>query len=722
MKSGRPVHGMRLVVVLAVTSVALIAAAFGPASASAATWSPCMYALIPIDCATYDMPADRTGAFAGTTKVRAMRQSAPEGPRMGTIFVLAGGPGQGSAAMMELMASLFGGANRYDVVAIDQRGSGESEPLNCPRIESGDFPFSGADPKGDWAITQCSDAIGGARVGYNTAEAVADIEAIRADLGVGPIALFGVSYGTKLAMAYAKTYPQNTRSLLLDSLVPVDEPSSFDTDSLAALRTALGELCGSGRCKGINRAPVTGLTKVASRLGRTPIPSFNVTQSGRVVQSQIDDDALFNVILQADFNLFIFNQLPSAISTALRGDYTQISRLYAIASGLYAVEFSRRAANAAAKRVPRSAKKVERKAGAKIRGRDAEQLAAFSNTMNIATTCADLAPPWTRGEDLAGRQAAIVAAANALPNDVFSPFSRSTIRDNSLAAICRGWRQSTTQPAIPAGPLPDVPTLALNGSLDLRTPVSWAQRSIAGSPKAELAVIAATGHSVIGTDVSGCALSLAKRFLIFGSTDGKCNQKPQPLPVAPVPPRSLAGVSLPRGSCRGVTARRCTQLRRALYAGYLAMRDSVDQLVLGNMFAGPGLYGGSWFMDIDISDDLTELLPVGISMLGLSNVPGTSVSGSLDLTAFPLASGSLRITTGFADEVRVNVFGRVAYDRANDRLTLTTRGRNRGVSARIGRRSGNARAAVKYVNRNELRLRVNYSRAAGLPPAGAFAR
>lgn len=717
MKSGRP-----LAVILSLAALSFFATILAPTSASAATWSPCVYALIPIDCATYDLPADRTGAFPGTTKVRAMRQSAPEGPRMGTIFVLAGGPGQGSAAMMDLMASLFGGANRYDVVAIDQRGSGESEPLNCPRIESGDFRFDGADPKTDWAITQCSDAIGGARVGYNTAEAVADIEAIRADLGVGPIALFGVSYGTKLAMAYAKTYPQNTRSLLLDSLVPVDEPSSFDTESVAALRGALGELCQSGRCKGINRAPVAGLAKVSSRLARTPIPTFNVTPTGRVVQSQINDDALFSVILQADFNLFIFNQLPSAITSALRGDYTQISRLYAIASGLYAVEFSKRAANAAAKRVPRPTKKVERRAGAEIRGRDAEQLAAFSNTMNVATTCADLAPPWTRGDDLSGRQAAILAAADAIPNEAFSPFSRSTIRDNSLAVICRGWRQSATQPAIPAGPLPDVPTLALNGSLDLRTPVSWAQRSIAGNPKAELAVIGATGHSVIGTDISGCALSLAKRFLIFGATDGKCNSKPQALPVAPLPPNSLRAVALPRGSCRGVSRSRCATLRRSLNAGYLAMRDSIDQLVLGNMFAGPGLYGGSWYLDIDISDDLTELLPIGISMSGVSNVPGTSVSGSLNLTTFPLASGTLRISTDSGDEVRVSFFGRVAYDRANDRLTFTTRGRNRGVSARIGRSSGKARAAVKYVSRNELKLRVNYSRAAGLAPAGSFAR
>ncbi len=679
--------------------------------------------MVAIDCATYDMPLDRTGVVPGTVKVRAMRMAAPEGPRIGTLFVVAGGPGQGTLAMAELMSSLFGGANRYDVIAIDQRGSGSSEPLNCPRIEASNFKFEGDEPKTDWPITQCSNALGVARFSYNTAEAVADLEAVRADLGVGQISLFGVSYGTKVAMAYAKTYPGATRSLLLDSLVPTDEPSTFDVDSVAALRRALGELCKSRRCKGINRAPVSGLGRVANRLARQPIPSFAISPSGRVTESQLDDDALFQIVLQADFNPFIFNQLPSAITTALRGDYAQIARLHAIVTGAFGVEMSRRAARSVARSVPKRKRHVQRKPGKRLRGRDAAALAEFSNTMNIATSCADFNPPWARGGDLAGRQDAIVAAANAIPNATFSPFSRSTVRDASLAVICRGWQQSATAPTLPVGPLPPVPTLALNGSLDLRTPNAWAERSVAGNPNAELSLIPSTGHSVIGTDASGCALSLAKRFLIFGATDGKCNRKTPALPVAPLPARSLKSLRTPGGSCRGLRGRRCSAAKREVLAGYLAMRDSFDQLILGNMFEGPGLYGGAWFLDFDISDDLTELLPIGVSLLGVANTPDSSVSGSVGLTSLPNISGKLRVSGGSSRDFRVNVSGRIAYDRSDDRLTLSARRGKQRVTVRVrGKGRGAASSASFAATRAGLRLRVNYARAVGLAPAGTFGR
>ena len=116
---------------------------------------------------------------------------------------------------------------------------------------------------------------------------------------------------------------------------------------------------------------------------------------------------------------------------------------------------------------------------------------------------------------------------------------------------------------------------------DLRTPVSWAQRAIVGDPSAQLVRIPNNGHSVIGTDISGCALSLAKRFLIFGGTDGKCRQTAPPIPIAPRPASSLNGVKLLPGRCRGLRGSRCTRARKQIAGGYLALRDTFDQLLLG---------------------------------------------------------------------------------------------------------------------------------------------
>ena len=49
-----------------------------------------------------------------------------------------------------------------------------------------------------------------ARQHYTTPDSVADMEAIRAELGVEKLTLFGISYGTELAIAYARAYPRTS--------------------------------------------------------------------------------------------------------------------------------------------------------------------------------------------------------------------------------------------------------------------------------------------------------------------------------------------------------------------------------------------------------------------------------------------------------------------------------------------------------------------------------
>lgn len=680
-----------------------------------------MFASTPVDCATYELPLDRTGAVAGTVKVRATRVSAPEGPRLGTLFVIAGGPGQESLEMIGLL-SAFDGANRYDIVAIDQRGSGRSEPLSCPRIQSGNFRLDGGDPNTDWPISQCSNSLGAARYAYNTAEAVADLDAVRADLGVSQVTLFGVSYGTKVAMAYAKLHPHNTRALLLDSLVPTEEPGAIDLASIAALRSSLSQICGSRRCRGINSSPIGGLARVARLLARKPLPAYSISAKGKIIKNMIDDDALFSIVQEADFNGYIFNQLPGAITTARRGDFAQIVRLFGIVNGDYEIEMYKRKARSVARKLSRTKRRAVRAPGRRLRGREVEELYTFNDTMHLATSCADLDPPWQRGAAPSERQAGLVAAAAAIPNSGFYPFSRGTVRDRSLAALCRGWQQSPVAPALPSGPLPEVPTLALNGALDMRTPVTWAQRAVSGNSKAELVVLPHTGHSVIGSDPSGCALSLAKRFLIYGETDGKCHRNPPPLPIAPLPPSSLASIKTPRGKCRGMKRRTCRAAKRQLAASYLAIRDTFDQFLLGNLMAGPGLYGGAWEVVFDISDELFDLVPDKISLQGVSNVPGVSVAGSFGLEDFPAIRGRMRVGGFAARGASVNVSGRLALDRAADRLVLSLRRGKQSASIRLRGRGKSARATAFATSRSGLRLRANYARVVGVAAGGSVGR
>jgi pimeloyl-ACP methyl ester carboxylesterase len=695
-------------------SLATLAVAFAaaPASAAPTDWQPCVYAALAYDCATFTFPVDRTGAVSGETKVRAVRVAATEGPRMGTLFVIAGGPGQTAQAMVALMTSYFEGANRYDIVGVDQRGSGTSEPLNCPRLETGGFTFDGGDPTTDRPFTDCSVSLGAQRAGYNTAEAVADLDAVRAELGVDTASFFGVSYGTKVALAYAQAHPSNTKALLIDSVLPTNMPGAFDLDSFAASRGALRRICASGRCNGIGGSPVSNMAKLATRLERKPVTTFLVSPTGKVSETKLDAIGLTDILFSADLNFFIYNQIPGMLTQSLRGDTAQLERLYAIVNGAFGASDTLAGAKRIARRIPKSATtSVTRKPGDRLAGRDAEALAQFSNTMFFATTCADFNPPWTRSLDVSNRQPAIVAAANAIPESSFYPFSRTTGRDNSTSAYCRGWQQQPTPPAIAQGPLPDVPTLALNGDLDLRTPTAWAKRATSGDSKAQVIQIENAGHSVIGTDVSGCALSLAKRFLIFGATNGKCDSAAPPVPIAPRPVTSLNNVRSLPGTCSGLRGAACTRAKRILLAGYLGLRDTIDQAFIGYMDVGPGLLGGIWEMEYDLADDLS-VIPVGLQLTGVSNVPGVYVSGSMNFDTIPQIDSTLRI-----GPYRTDVSGRIRYDRAGDDITLHGRRGNTRVSIRI--RPDSRRAASASISAAKLKFQRNYALAAS-PPISAL--
>ena len=266
---------------------------------------------------------------------------------------------------------------------------------------------------------------------------------------------------------------------------------------------------------------------------------------------------------------------------------------------------------------------------------------------------------WAHGAAalIAGRQAAIDAAANALPASDFYPFPRRTVRNESLSTMCRGYPESADAPVLPTGPMPEIPTLALDGSLDVRTPVAWAQQAVAGNPNATLAVIPHTGHSTIGTDVSGCALDLAKRFPDYNGADGKCRQQPKPVPVAERPVSSVTQVKALAGNCHGLRGSKCTRAKKSITAGYQALRDAVNQFVVGSMYQGPGLYGGGWFLESDIADDFFTEIPVAIDAEGISQVPDVVADGKINIANYPDVSGSFEVLDFGGGSYRVELGG-----------------------------------------------------------------
>jgi pimeloyl-ACP methyl ester carboxylesterase len=111
------------------------------------------------------------------------------------------------------------------VILVDQRGTGKSNKLICKDSEGksavtdeGGLPLEPRRTSPRAAPRTLSKT---ADLRYlRTTDAIQDLERVRAALGAAQVNLMGVSYGTRVAQQYAKRYPQHTRTVTIDGIVP----------------------------------------------------------------------------------------------------------------------------------------------------------------------------------------------------------------------------------------------------------------------------------------------------------------------------------------------------------------------------------------------------------------------------------------------------------------------------------------------------------------------
>ena len=83
----------------------------------------------------------------------------------------------------------------------------------------------------------------------------------------------------------------------------------------------------------------------------------------------------------------------------------------------------------------------------------------------------------------------------------FSPFDLTTALTSEVVSLCVGWPVASPPP-VAAGPLPNVPTLVINGATDVRTPLEDAHLVRSLIPAAQMLRVPHTGHSTLASDLS----------------------------------------------------------------------------------------------------------------------------------------------------------------------------------------------------------------------------
>ena len=197
-----------------------------------------------VTCGRVAVPADRRKPDEWRIRLAVYRTaSTSDSPAPGPVVLLNGGPGQSGVARLPTGALAYL-RDRSEVIAIDQRGTGYSEPgLFCFEAAAARQAVNGLDENGFVAPGRMTggrmpyypdelDAFRGCRdrllesgvrfEDYTTDNSALDAIAVHRALEVSPWNLVGVSYGTSLARAVLREDPGSVRSVVLDSVVPLN--------------------------------------------------------------------------------------------------------------------------------------------------------------------------------------------------------------------------------------------------------------------------------------------------------------------------------------------------------------------------------------------------------------------------------------------------------------------------------------------------------------------
>lgn len=241
------------------------------------------------------------------------------------IFFLHGGPGAAATALAPLFAR-SDLRERRDIVLVDQRGTGGSNPLDCPvedvqtllhTLAHFDLPDTAG----------CRHRLQADLQHYTTSQAADDLDSVRQALGAERINLIGGSYGTRLALEYVRRHGDHVRTATLRGVAPPSYvlPASFDGYSMSALRGVLEDCRESSACRQAFPEVARELDAVLARLevksaqARIPDP-FG---SGKVVIA-VDRPLFVAALHYALYTSVTAARVPAFIHAAHEGEFDDL--------------------------------------------------------------------------------------------------------------------------------------------------------------------------------------------------------------------------------------------------------------------------------------------------------------------------------------------------------------------------------------------------------------
>ncbi|MFL6289709.1 MAG: alpha/beta hydrolase [Thermoanaerobaculia bacterium] len=426
-------------------------------------------------CGKLEVPEDRQRPdghrISLNVAVLPARPAGGTSPAPDPVFAVAGGPGESAVANAAIFAQLLGGVRgERDVVLVDLRGTGGSNRLDCA------LPGSDDDPQGylgDFlpleAVRACAARLrqlGSDPALYTTAEAVEDLDAVRAALGAAKIDLYGVSYGSRIALVYLRSHPDRVRSAVLQGVAPTNiaVPLHHAEDSQRSLDLLLGECEADAACRAAWPDLKRKLAAVQERLAKAPaVVEIADPKTKKRVKLTIPLD-LFNEELRWRLYTEAPSPIPEYIHKAYEGNFNKLAATIlrqrrALASG-----------------------------------------AALSLGTYLSVTCAEDVPL------IDAEEAKRLARGSFL----------GTYRVDQQVRACSAWPRAKLPPGFAEDVRSAVPVLLLSGDRDPATPPRWGEQAARTLSRSRHVVLRRGAH--VGR--SPCVRSILAGFVGRGTAEG----------------------------------------------------------------------------------------------------------------------------------------------------------------------------------------------------------
>jgi len=387
-------------------------------------------------------------------------------PAPDALFVLAGGPGQAATVYGPFVDVALKKLHQdRDIVLIDQRGTGKSNPLNCQAAPDA-LPFTAVHLSLSEAAQACLAKLDGDPRFYSSFDFAADLDDVRQALGYSQIDIWGGSYGTRAALVYMKTHPGRVRAAVLDGVAPYSNkiPLYEARDAQRALDLVLVACDQDEKCHAAFPDLGQSFTDLLAKLDKNPAHASIRNPRTGVATEIIVTRANFATALRTLLYVPAFDHLvPLVIREASAGNFEPLV--------------------AASQEISQSA------------NRD------ISRGLMLSVLCSEDVPR------IGPREVDELTRGTFLGDVMVKSFSDA----------CSRWPRTALPPGFDSPVDVPVPTLMLSGELDPVTPPEWAKLAALHLPNSVQVVVPGATH---GVSAYGCVPDLIAQFVGAGSTSG----------------------------------------------------------------------------------------------------------------------------------------------------------------------------------------------------------